>query len=832
VSDDIFLFEDAESEADAERRRERLARVAEARDRLEEYFPHQFLDPFEREVTWGIVNAGLELANAYEQGGSEGLSMQIEVTVIDERFEPFLEAIHRMLEWARSVVDGAGGEPLVRTVQESAANADPPLRFFRAVAGLLAVGIGEQLSAEELVGELAPVFREQTSILPSTPWSTHQITNAEIGPGDPLVYRDDSVGYQITDFGFREIQHSTRNPDLVYQLDEFLTLLECSLTTGRSRVIAQPLAPLTRERREKLLTRGMTVSHQYPAKHPFYFDEDAALLYIAAHTRLFEVWEVESGRRVHQESLPDRSYLIHPVRPGTVRISVRGSGLMEFDGTHLLPLEGVIRRDTEFVAAVPLRWNDHWVYTIASGLLFVADDGLASGVLEIPDASGDRVASACLLDNEIIVTTWNCRMHIYCGSGEPWDGWSAESRQLPSYVCVAPDEPWGVVFGHHTETTAWSGPCSYEIVDDVRDLDGPLARTNVVDEPGLIQIVAQPLSGGRLLIWRETHRSAAVDVGTREGVHTTMRGQSLPPFYGQALVSSDGTRVAFRDVSSPASLAVTDAKGQIIAQTEFPWVHTLISLDPKHETLTLRGREKTDNEQTTEEHDARPQLSVWSWHWPTDSWSSTPAVFHGFRKLPFHGRAEVLLYLAGSRDHVFLGVAGSQCLLLEERPEEELIIINDAIRRVNESTGEAQMHPLRPLLGGRTPDEITIDVSTAEDRAWTCEPGGLVNGYSLHDAKRLWRIKLPAVQPDERAPRLRLNRVLGMRTVLTLRTGDGRSVMIDAETGEIILELSFQGEPQHGGFLPVLTAEALLLPVATEIRAWGLSEAPRTRLLA
>ena len=58
--------------------------------------------------------------------------------------------------------------------------------------------IGEQLSAEELVGELAP--------------------------SDPLVYRDDSAGYQMADFGFREIQHSTRNPDRVYQLDEFVTL--------------------------------------------------------------------------------------------------------------------------------------------------------------------------------------------------------------------------------------------------------------------------------------------------------------------------------------------------------------------------------------------------------------------------------------------------------------------------------------------------------------------------------------------------------------------------------------------------------------------------------
>lgn len=816
------LFGPTESEADVERKRESLARFCAARDELEPHFPHEILDPFEREVTWGIVAAGLELANAHVRGGTEGLSKQIEATVIDERFGPFLEAIHRMLEWVGSVVDGSGGEHLLRTVQEAVASADPPLRLFRAVAGLLAVGIREQLPADEIAGELAPVFREQTSIPPSTPGSVHEVTDAQIGPGEPLVYGEDSVGYQIADYGFREIQQSSRDPDLVYVLDEFMTLLECSLTTGSSRVIAQPFAPLTRERREKLAARGRKVNPDYPGEHPFYFDDDAGLLYIASHTRLFEVWEVRSGRRIHQEALPDQGYVIHPVRPGVVRIAVRGSGLVEFDGTHLRPLEGLIPRDMEFVAAPPLRWGDFRVYTITSGLLFVADDGSASGVLEIPRARDDRLASACLLNDQIVVTTWNRYLHVYRGRGMPWNGWTSETRRLASYVCVAPDEPWGVVFDRHTDSTAMTGAWSYEIVDDVRALDEGLARTHVVPDPGLRQIVAQPLHEQRLLIWHETERSAAMEFGTRESIRGTMRAQTLPPTYYQTIVSSDGSLTAFHNWDSPASLAVTDARGEVIARTEFPWIHTLLSLDPHQERLVLRGQSTTEDEQTADLSDARPQLSIWSWHWPSDSWTSAPAAFHGWDTRRSDGRDHVSLYLNEERDLKFSGVAGVGTLVMEERPEEELVIVNDAVRRVDELSADMQFHPLRPLLHGRTVNEINMEVGTEGDRAWISEPGGLINGYSLHDGVRLWRITLPGAQRADRAVRLRLNRIEGMRSMLTLRTHDGRIFMIDAGTGAVALELVLEGDRPSEGFLPVLTREALLLPVANEIWAWKL----------
>lgn len=820
----------ADSLARREREEQSRARFRKARERLDLYFLHEVLEPLEREVTWGIVAAGLELAHARAAGGVDALRQQIEVTTIDERFGHFMEALYLMRDWCRGVVNGSIRGGVEEMVLRAIAEAEPAQRFFRAVAGLLAVGVDEALSAEEMARELAPVFREKGSLFPSRSQITHEIQDLEIESIGRLEYTDDSIGFRVGEFGAREYQQSAADPDIVYVVDEFLTLLAVNLKSGRSRVIAELYGPLTHRRRAKLRSRGLEINERYPMEHIFYFDEASDLLYVAAHTRLLEVWNVRTKRRLYRTLLPDQAYAIDQIRQGHVIIAVRGAGFVAFDGEKLSVVTGAVGSKVEFVAASVSRWQGYSVYMVRNGLLFLGPSGKPGGLLKLPGAEHDRVASVCLLPEEIVITTWDKKLHIFRGTGMPWDGWKADSRSLAHYVCVAPDAPWGVVFDHHTTSTAWSGPWSYRIVEDVRTVDERCERTQVIEQRGLVQSIPDPLREGRLVIWNESSLTASIDVGTRQGTTGRLHVQTVGPAYQESLTAPDGTVVAFRDWLSPCSLAVVDSEGTTLRRTEFPSVSALVSLDPVAETLTLRGRSKADDELTTEELDTPGRLELWTWHWPTDSWTSSVPTFHGFRRRPFRGREELLLYLESNRDLVYLGVAGLRSLLIEERPEEELIIVNDAVRRVSESSGEAQVHPLRPLLYGRILDEIRLEISTETDRAWISEPGGIISGYSLHDAKRNWRVRLPETNAQDRAEPVKLNRVPGMRDVLTLRTEEGEVFLLDAETGDIVLALSFESAQREAGFLPVLTQEALLLPVGYEVWGWPLSKDVHDRL--
>jgi len=364
------------------------------------------------------------------------------------------------------------------------------------------------------------------------------------------------------------------------------------------------------------------------------------------------------------------------------------------------------------------------------------------------------------------------------------------------------------------------GPWEYEVVDDVRAGGDELAHPQAVEKRGLLQIAPCPLRDGRLLVWHHAELTGGMSFGTRREQIDTAEIQHLPPRYQQAIVSPDGSLAAFHDWLSPASIAVTDALGVTIARTTFPRLDCLIALDAEAQTLTLRGRTGFDSEQSLAELNARPQLSLWTWHWRSDSWSETPAIFHGYRDTEEKGRRCVGMRLDQDRDIAFALTTGLDVQVLEERPEEELIIVNDAVHRVHEGTGDSQTHPLRPLLLGRLPTDIKLDARTTLDRAWISEPGGCISGYVLHNAERVWRIQLPHTDENERAARISCSSIEGLPNTLVVRADNDRVYLIDAESGTITHEITIQAKTLRGSMRPVRTHMALLFQGDGSLWGW------------
>ena len=757
-----------------------------------------------------------------QPGGRDGLARKIADTRVDERFAPFLEAWDLMLDWARTVARDGYTESFPRVVHEAVVGAEPPLRFNRALAGLLITGVATGLRPHEIVAEVAPVFRERETLFPSAAARRARVTDADLGSGRTVTYDDRCVGYLAGNFETREFQQSDRDPDVFYHVDEFAALIEVNSRTARSRVIAHPFGPATRERRRRLYRRGGKVNDRRPMDHPFYYSETEKLLYAAVHSRVFEVWDTLSSRRIYQSRLSDDAVVLHSLPDGTVRIAVRETGLLEYDGTSLRPrrLTGVEPGLLRFFAIAPRRWNGHAVYGVVNGLLFVPDTEGPAGFFPLPNSDGDRILSFSVTSTEIIITTSNRYVHVLHGAGVPWRDWRTMSMRAAHYLSVAPDSAQGIAFDRHSESDAWSVPWSYAHVEDVRKCEASLARPNVIRMANLTQIIPTVHAHGRFTVWQEGTQNAGMRCGTSTGGCHEFAVRQPPTVYRDAIQSADGSVVALGDWLSPASIAVADSTGFVIATTEFPRVESLLAIDSVKQTLTLRGRCGLEMEQAIAEADARPELSRWTWHWRSNTWTEEPARFHGCQPRGSRHRDHITMFLADGGDLKFSAVAGVGCVVQEADSENELIITSEAVHRVSIVTGEDTIHPLRPLLYGWPVGDVQVDVRTAVDRAWMGTPGGLVSGFSLHDAKRLWRVRLPGYGPKTRAPRVRYQAVEGRDPLLVVWSEEGRVSLVLPETGELLADLEATTDLYTNSFPPVVTASGVLLSVDEDVICW------------